>query len=106
MSQLSLPDLKAYLRVVHNADDAMLTRLLRSAEAQAMRFLGTRTLLVQPILWETTTTTTDMTIPEDVETAVFLMVRADYEAAEPAHAAAWKDCAAEMLWPYRQGAGV
>lgn len=100
---VSLTELKRYLRVVHFDDDELLSSLLASAEAQAMRFLGTDKLEVLPAGVESTS---DAYVPADVALAVCLLVRADYEAADPQHAADWRDVAYEKLYSYRQGLGV
>jgi hypothetical protein len=101
---LTLQQVKEYLRITHDADDALLTALTEGAEAQAMRFLGTDTLEVQATLGSSSST--DHAVPADVVTAVLLMVRADYEADKPEHAAAWRDVAYERLYAYREGLGV
>lgn len=98
-----LSTVKDYLRVIHDADDALLQRLIDGAEAQAMRFLGTDRL---DLLSPSSSTSSESGVPADVVTAVCLMVRADYEAMEPAHAAAWRDVAYEKLYSYREGLGV
>jgi hypothetical protein len=101
---LTLQAVKEYLRVTHDADDALLTALLAGAEEQAMRFLGTDTLEVRSSLGSSSST--EYAVPPDVVTAVLLMVRADYEADRPEHAAAWRDVAYERLYAYREGLGV
>jgi predicted N-formylglutamate amidohydrolase len=100
---LTLRQVKEYLRVTHDADDALLESLLAGAEEQAMRFLGTDTLEVRS---PGSSSSTEHAVPPDVVTAVLLMVRADYEADKPEHAAAWRDVAYERLYSYRQGLGV
>jgi hypothetical protein len=40
VSVIGLPTIKAYLRVTHTSDDALLQTLLDAAEAEAMRYMN------------------------------------------------------------------
>ena len=70
----ALADVKAALRVTHNEDDALLTRLIGSALRECLVFLDNGTLPAVP------GAAADVDIPEDVFQAVVLMVSADYDA--------------------------
>ena len=100
MSTVTLAEVKQYLRVIHDDDDALLQDLIDSAEREARAFLAHDSLEVDE---------TDIDAPEvppDVLTAIKLLVRADYEAADAAQVLAWRTCAELKMWPYRQDIGV
>ena len=69
----ALADVKAALRVTHDADDALLTRLIGSAVRECLAFMDNGALPAVPGPAE------DVDIPEDVFQAVVLMVSADYD---------------------------
>lgn len=90
----ALADVKAALRVTHDDDDALLTRLIGSALRECLAFLDDGTLPAVP------GGGADLDIPEDVFQAVVLMVQADYDG-NPEKRHAYRAAAEQLLWPYR-----
>lgn len=90
----ALADVKAALRVTHNDDDALLSRLIGSAMRECLAFLDNGALPAVP------GTASDVEIHEDVFQAVVLMVSADYDAS-PEKRTAYRAAAEQLLWPYR-----
>ncbi len=90
----ALADVKAALRVTHDDDDALLSRLIGSAMRECLAFLDNGALPAVP------GTASDVEIPEDVFQAVVLMVSADYDAS-PEKRTAYRAAAEQLLWPYR-----
>lgn len=86
---INLAAVKAHLRVVHSDDDALLTRLLASAQAECLKF----------------TNETTMPVGDDIDTGVILMVQADYDG-DPAKRNAFRDAALNLWMPYRVNLGV
>ena len=90
----ALADVKAALRVTHDDDDALLSRLIGSAMRECLAFIDDGTLPAVP------GAAADVDIPEDVFQAVVLMVSADYDAS-PEKRTAYRAAAEQLLWPYR-----
>ena len=90
----ALADVKAALRVTHNDDDALLTRLIGSAMRECLAFLDDGTLPAVP------GAAADVDTPEDVFQAVVLMVSADYDAS-PEKRTEYRAAAEQLLWPYK-----
>jgi len=82
MSITTLLEVKQSIRQTHDDDDALLQRLIDSAESEAMRFIGA--------------TATSSYLPDDVINGVILMVQADYDG-DPLMRQKYRD-AAEALW--------
>ena len=89
----TLADLKAFLRVTHDEDDALLTRLLGSATREALAWMDDERLPDVP------GPAVEMDIPEDVLQAVFLLAQADYDG-DPAKRDAYRKAATSLLRPY------
>ncbi len=90
----ALADVKAALRVTHDDDDALLTRLIGSAVREALAFMDGGNLPAVP------GSPADVDLPEDVFQAVVLMVQADYDG-NPEKRPAYRAAAEQLLWPYR-----
>ena len=90
----ALADVKKYLRLEHDSDDELLTRLIGSATRECLAFLDNGTLPAVP------GAAADVDIPEDVFQAVALMVAADYDAS-PERRTAYRAAAEQLLWPYK-----
>jgi len=90
----ALADVKAALRVTHNDDDALLSRLIGSAMRECLAFLDNGTLPAVP------GAAADVDILEDVFQAVVLMVSADYDAS-PEKRTEYRAAAEQLLWPYK-----
>lgn len=88
---LSLSDVKAALRVTHNLDDGLISRLLSSAEAECQRFCNLDALPSE--------------LPADMAQGIIVMIQSDYDA-DPAKRHEYRR-AAESLWmPYRELMGI
>ena len=88
-----LTDCKAFLRVTHDDDDVLLTRLIGSAAREALAWMDDDRLPPVP--------GADVTIdlPEDAVQAVFLLVQADYDG-DPAKREGYRKAACSLLRPY------
>ena len=89
----TLSDCKAFLRVTHDDDDALLTRLLGSATREALAYLDDDRLPDVP------GPAVEMDIPEDVLQGIFLLVQADYDG-NPEKRDAFRKAATSLLRPY------
>lgn len=95
---INLVDVKKALRITHDEDDAMLTRVIGSALREALAFMDMDKL---PVEADSDGNYGDVDIPEDVFSGIILMVQADYDG-DPKDRQAYRD-AAEQLWtPYRE----
>jgi len=90
----ALSDVKAALRVTHDENDVLLTRLIGSAMHECLAFLDDGTLPAVP------GAAVNVDIHEDVFQAVVLMVSADYDAS-PEKRTAYRAAAEQLLWPYK-----
>lgn len=109
MSYLTLTQVKQALRQTHNDDDALLTRLIASAETECLRFLGRSELPTLPLEYPEISSNDDLIDEEiassgdpvapDVLNGIILMVQADYDG-DPLVRDKYRN-AAEALWmPY------
>ena len=89
----TLSDCKAFLRVTHDDDDALLTRLLGSATREALAWMDDDRLPDVP------GPAVEMDIPEDVLQGIFLLVQADYDG-NPEKRDAFRKAATSLLRPY------
>jgi hypothetical protein len=118
MTTITVDDVKDALRITHAYDDDDLTRRLRSAEQECLRYLGRTELPTLPhdypvdldgdssseTITEDVPSSEDPVAPDVVE-GIILMVQAGYEG-DPANRDAYRK-GAESLWtPYRIGWGV
>lgn len=99
MSAVSLDDVKADLRITHTSDDALLQILIDAAEDEAMQFLGVSEL-------PTVVGSSEPPVKGSVYAAVFLSVKAKYEAASPEEIQKLRICFESLLMPYRESLGV
>lgn len=108
MSTLSLDSLKSYLRVIHSDDDSLLQDLLDAAESEALAYLRADSFeaVIDNFPTYFNTSSSETVLPPEIQGAIKLLVRADYEAVEASHAAAWRDLARDKMWPYRLEIGV
>lgn len=115
MSYVTVQEVKDALRQTHNSDDALLQRLIDSAEQECLRFLGRTELPTLPLDYvevssdgsffsEDVPSSSDPVVP-DVVNGIILMVQADYDG-DPLQRETLRR-AAESLWmPYRSLLGV
>ena len=89
----TLSDCKAFLRVTHDEDDALLTRLLGSATREALAWMDDDRLPDVP------GPAVEMDIPEDVLQAIFLLAQSDYDG-DPAKREGYRKAATALLRPY------
>ena len=111
MSEVSLTQVKADLRIIHDADDALLQELIDSAEQECCRFLNREYLPTLPAELPSESDSEEIPssgdpVAPDVVRGIVLMVRADYTEVDPLKRPQWRQ-AAESLWmPYRTRLGV
>jgi hypothetical protein len=89
----TLSDCKAFLRVTHDEDDALLTRLLGSATREALAYMDDDRLPDVP------GPSVEMDISEDVLQAIFLLVQADFDG-DPVKRESYRKAATALLRPY------
>lgn len=89
----TLADLKSFLRLTHDDDDALLTRLIGSATREALAWMDDDRLPDVP------GPAVEMDIPEDVLQGIFLLVQADYDG-DPAKRESYRKAATALLRPY------
>lgn len=111
MSTVLLADVKAWLRVIHSGDDALIQRLIDQSEDEALRFLGRTLAPTLPVDFPSESSSEEMPSSEDpaalsFEKAVCILVQADYEQPDPDKAARMRQNAEVVLMPYRRGLGV
>lgn len=93
-----LDDVKRYLRVIHDDDDDLLTRLIAGAQDEARQFLGVDALPEDE-------STSDGDTPGSVLLAICCLVKSDYECG-PEDASMLRQIAERKLMPYRQELGA
>ena len=89
----TLSDCKAFLRLTHDDDDALLTRLIGSATREALAWMDDDRLPDVP------GPAVEMDIPEDVLQGIFLLVQADYDG-DPVKRESYRKAATALLRPY------
>jgi len=87
---MTLDNLKAFLSVIHDDDDAKLTLLQSAAEDELLRYLGTSELPVKP----------------SIDLALCFLVRASYDAPDANEADRWREVARSTAHSYRVGIGA
>lgn len=109
MSYVLLQDVKDTLRVTHTSDDDLLTRLIASAETEALRFLGRTQLPTLPheypvidsndeLVSEEVPSSGDPVAP-DVYQGIILLIQTDYDG-DPMNRGALRKAAESLLMPY------
>jgi hypothetical protein len=106
---IALATVKAYLRVSHTSDDALLQTLLDGAEDEALRYMNRSELPGLPYdLPEDSSSEPDVDtetgVAPSVVIGVALLVAADYEAA-PEERETLRKAAETKLTPYRTEMG-
>lgn len=116
MSQVSVAEVKAFLPVIHSADDVLLGMLIDGAEDYVKRFCDRAELPTLPVDNPPELDSSSSELPEDVpssedpiapsvRTAIYYLVKADYRC-EPAEAEKLRDAADRLLWPFRARLGA
>ena len=85
-----LADLKAFLRVTHDEDDAMLIALGEAAEDELAGYLGV----------------SELPTSAAVSLASWMLVRAAYDADTPEDSQRWREAARTTAHHYRIGMGA
>lgn len=111
MSYISLQLVKDDLRLTHDSDDNILQVYLDASEDEALRYMNRTELPTLPVEYpeessEEEIPSTGDDIAASVYAAVFLLVRAKYEAATPEQIASLRKCAETLLTPYRTEMGI
>jgi hypothetical protein len=116
MSQITVAEVKQYLRVIHSSDNDLLQTLIDSAEDEACRFLNRENLPTLPLEYpaesssdapysEEVPSSEDPVAPS-VRLAICYLVQRAYEQAKPEDATRMREAAEVLLMPYRRGLGV
>lgn len=108
---ITLSQIKADLRIIHNADDALLQILLNASVDEALRYMNRDELPTLPYDLPEEESSEDVPSSEDpivpsVYAAIFLLVRAKYEGMEANEIAALRLCAETIMQPYRTEIGI
>lgn len=110
MSVILLAQVRADLRMTHNADDPLLQTLLDASEDEALMFLNRFQLPTTPSDLPADTDTevvaTQGNLAPSIYAAVFLLVKAKYEAKDAAEIRALRFCAETLMQPYRTEIGI
>ena len=112
MSTVTLAEVKRWLRVIHNADDALLQDMIDQAEDEALRFLNRTQPPTLPLDYPSECVSSeDVPSSEDPAArswnkAVCILVQAAYEQTDPDKARRMRENAETVLHPYRGGLGV
>ena len=92
----ALSDAKQFLRLTHDADDEMLSRLIGAAARECLAFMDNPAFPLPPVPGPGM----DVDFPEDVFQAVILMAQAGYDG-DPLKRPAYRAAAEQLLWPYK-----
>ncbi len=105
MSVIDLPTAKAFLDVIHNADDAKLQLLLDGAEDEALQFMNRTTFNDVCPCESSSEPVSEERMPDSVKVGVLLLLQAVYDAT-PDDAEKLRRAAETKLFPYRCHLGV
>lgn len=113
MSLVKVEQIKEYLGVIHNSDDAKLQALIDGAEDEALEYLDREQL---PRRNETSVDECDSNTPEAVSDSddlspavrmgIYLIVQAMYDAATAEQMITIRKLAEIKWFPYRNGLGI
>ena len=113
MSTVRIEQLKAFLDITHNEDDAKLQEIIDGAEDEALQFLGLAELPRRsaPTARECDSNTPDPVSDSDdlapaVRMGIYLLAQGMYEAKDAAEMDLVRQAAEVKLQPYRCGLGV
>lgn len=100
MSAITLSEAKAFLDVIHSADDSKLQLLLDAAEDEAKQYLNRDDLEE----WDSNISSTDP-VPGSIKIGVLLLLQANYQST-PDDADKLRKAAEIKLQPYRIELGI
>ncbi|MGQ2994280.1 head-tail connector protein [Variovorax sp.] len=113
MSTVKVEQVKRYLDVIHNSDDAKLQDLIDGAEDECLQFLDRDSL---PRRNQTAVDECDSNQPEPVSDSddlapavrvgIYMIVQAGYDGANADEMAKIRSVAEVKWWPYRNRLGV
>lgn len=113
MSTVRVAQIRAYLRITHRSDDAMLQELINGAEDEALAYLDREVL---PRRGEFQVDECDSNTPplvsdsDDlspmVRMGIYLLVQGMYEGKDAAEMEAVREVARQKFFPYRNKLGV
>lgn len=103
---MTLDDIKRYLRVTHNEDDALLESLLESAKDEALKFIDRDELPTVEVASSSSSSIGALEYPGSIRTALILLVRCLYDPADAKEIEATRKEAETKLMPYRAGLGA
>ena len=110
MSQITVAQVKAWLRVIGSADDGLLQDLIDGAEDEACRYLNRSELPTLPLEYPSESSSEEIPSSEDpvapsVRQAIFYLVQSKYEG-KVDDTAKIRSIAETLLQPYRNELGV
>ena len=94
---LTIADVKARLRTIHDADDALIEKLLASATEEAVRFCN---------LWDTEFNMALVPDSDMFDEGVLLLVASKFDAYTPSDIAAYRRAVETVLMPLRMEMGA
>lgn len=111
MSEITVTQIKADLRIIHDDDDALLQILIDASEDEALRYMNRTELPTNPYNLPEESSTEDIPSTGDpivagVYAAIFLLVRAKYEGMDASQIEGLRKCAETILQPYRTEIGA
>lgn len=97
---ITIDDIKRDLRVTHDDDDALLDVLLDAAIDEAVQYLDLDDL---PTVADSSSSEK---VAPSLYAAIFLLVRAKYDATTPDEISRLRQCAETLMAPYRVNLGA
>lgn len=107
MSEITVDDVKRYLRIVTANDDDLLQDLIDNAEDEALQYLDMTALPVyESDAVESSIASDRHTIGRSFRAAVCVLVQAQYEETDASKIAEYRKRAESLLFPYRVNLGA
>lgn len=103
---ITLEDIKRDLRLTHDQDDALLQVLLDASVDEACSFMSRAELPGLEADSSGSESSSEGAVSPSLYAAVFLLVRAKYDAGSPDEIKRLRECAETLMMPYRIGLGV
>lgn len=111
MNTVTVAEVKRWCRIIHNADDQLITDLIGQAEDEALRFLNRTEAPTLPLDFPSESSSEDIPSSGDPAAqsyikAVCILVQAAYETSKPDDFERMRKNAETVLFPYRRGLGI
>jgi hypothetical protein len=111
MSQVTVEEVKRYLRVTQASDDVLLQELIDAAEQELCRYMNREELPTLPLEYPEEESSEEMPssndpVAPDVRIAVITLVKAEYEGQTPEEISKYREAAINKVQPYRVFQGV